>query len=133
MSCLLEKWQTTKERELNKKVQVLKNPLEEERSARKKLELFIKKKASSIETVKDNDKLLRFYTVFENYEAFLMALDFLGRVTAAHLDYQNTANLGEIMHKYKPGPCRALTVENEFFLMLCRLKVGLLEDLSPSI
>ena len=127
MSCLLEKWQT-KERELNEKIQVLENQLQEERNARKELELLIEKKAFSIETVNDNDKLLRFYTGFENYEVFSMVLDFLGRETAAHLDYQNTENLGEIKHKYKPGPCRALTVENEFFLVLCRLKVGLLEE-----
>ena len=44
------------------------------------------------------------------------------------MDYQNTENLGEIKHKYKPGPCRALTVENEFFLVLCPLKGGLLEE-----
>ena len=57
-----------------------------------------------------------------------MVLDFLGRETADHLDYQNTENLREIKHKYKPGPSRALNIENEFFLVLCRLKVGLLEE-----
>ena len=85
ISCLLEKWQT-KERKLNQKIQGLENQLEE-RSARKELELLIEKKAFSIKTVKDKDKLLRFYTGFENYEAFSMVLDFLGRETAAHLDY----------------------------------------------
>ena len=85
MSCLLEKWQT-KEHELNQKIQGLENQLEE-RSARKELELLIEKKAFSIKTVKDNDKLLRFYTGFENYEVFSMVLDFLERETAAHLDY----------------------------------------------
>ena len=40
-----------------------------------------------------------------------MVLDFLGRETVVHLDYQNTENLGEIKHKYKPGPSRALTVQ----------------------
>ena len=34
-----------------------------------------------------------------------MVLDFLGRETAAHLDYRNTENLGEIKHKYKNKPC----------------------------
>ena len=57
-----------------------------------------------------------------------MVLDFLGRETATHLDYQNTQNLREIKNEYKPGPSRALTVENEFFMVLCRLKVGLLEE-----
>ena len=42
MSCLLEILQN-KERELNKKIQELKNQLEEERSARKELELLIEK------------------------------------------------------------------------------------------
>lgn len=132
MSFLLETWQT-KESKLNKKIQELENQLEEETSARKELELLIEEKAFSIETVKDNDKLLRFHTGFENYEVFSMVLDFLGRATTAHLDYQNTEDLGEIKHKYKPGPSRALTVENEFFLVLCRLKVGLLEEDSSAI
>ena len=127
ISCLLEKWQA-KERQLNNKIQELEKQLEEERSARKELELLAKKKAFSIETVKDNDKLFRFYTGFENYEVFSMVLDFLGRETATHLDYQNTQNLREIKNKYKPGPSRALTVEDEFFMVLCRLKVGLLEE-----
>ena len=52
------KWQT-KEGELNEKIQVLENQLQEERSARKELELLIEKKAFSIKTVKDNDNLLR--------------------------------------------------------------------------
>lgn len=59
---------------------------------------------------------------------FQWFLTFWGGREAAHLDYQNTENLGEIKHKYKPGLSRALTVENEFFLVLCRLKVGLLEE-----
>ena len=114
MKCrLLEKWQA-KECLLNKKIQELENQLEEEWSARKELELLIEKKAFSIQTVKDNDKLLRFYTGFENHEVFPMVLDFLGRETVAHLDYQNTENLGEIKHKCKPGPSRVLTVKNEF-------------------
>ena len=92
---------------MNKKIQELENQLEEERSSRKELELLIEKKAFSIQTVKDNDILLRFYTGFENYEVFSMVLDnFLERVTAAHLDYQNTKNCGEINHKCKPGLVR---------------------------
>ena len=45
------------------------------------------------------------------------------------MDNQNTENLGQIKHKCKPGPSRAFTVENEFFLVLCRL-ILLEEDLS---
>lgn len=60
---------------MNNKIQELQKQLEEERSARKELELLAKKKTFSIETVKDNDKLFRFYTGFENYEVFSMVLD----------------------------------------------------------
>jgi len=83
MSCLLEEWKT-KECEWNNKIQELENQLQEERSARKELKLLIEKKGFCIVSVKDNDKLLRFYTRFENYEVFSMVLDFLGRETAAY-------------------------------------------------
>ena len=46
MSCLLETWQT-KENELNKKIQELENQLEEERRARKELELLKRRKPTA--------------------------------------------------------------------------------------
>ena len=103
----------TSARAVATKIQDLENQLQEERSARKELELLIEKKAFSIETVKGNDMDLR-------------TMSSPKRETAAHLDYQNIENLGEIKHRYKSGPGRALTVENEYFLVLCSLKVGLL-------
>ena len=65
MSCLLHKWQKNKKQKQNKDTKAGKST-KRRRSSRKELELVIKKKAFSIETVKD--KLLRFYTGFENYE-----------------------------------------------------------------
>ena len=81
--------------------------------------------------MKDNNKLFRFYTGFENYEMFSMVLDFLGREAASHLDYINSTISSPDPRNHnvnKLGPSRALSVENEFFMVLCRLKVGLLED-----
>lgn len=58
-----------------------------------------------------------------------MVLDFLGREAASHLDYRNRERSAtDSSTKIKPGPERTLSVENEFFMVLCRLKVGLLEE-----
>lgn len=127
---LLEQ-QKLKEEKLNSKIRELEQKLEEEVNARKELEMLHSKGKFSIETVKDNDKLIKFYTSFCNYSEFSMVLDFLGRDAASNLDYRNLEKSpGDQSknYKYKPGPNRQLTVENEFLMTLCRLKVGLLED-----
>ncbi|PFX15204.1 THAP domain-containing protein 4 [Stylophora pistillata] len=118
----------TKERDLLARIKELERQLEEERSVRKELELLMKKKEFSIESVKENDKLIRFYTGFENDEMFSSALDFLGREAASMLDYHNTEDLKDLKSRYKSGPSRVLSIENEFFMVLCRLKAGLLEE-----
>ena len=123
--------QKLKEEKLNSKIRELEQKLEEEVNARKELEMLHSKGKFSIETVKDNDKLIKFYTSFCNYSEFSMVLDFLGRDAASNLDYRNLEKSpGDQSknYKYKPGPNRQLTVENEFLMTLCRLKVGLLED-----
>ena len=118
-----------KENTLNIKVKELETALEQEREARKELEIMAKRNLFSIENLKNNDKLLRFYTGFENFELFGMVLDFLGREAASHLDYRNRERSAtDSSTKIKPGPERTLSVENEFFMVLCRLKVGLLEE-----
>ncbi|XP_022805897.1 uncharacterized protein LOC111343029 [Stylophora pistillata] len=127
-NCADEATCQTKERDLLARIKELERQLEEERSARKELELLMKKKEFSIESVKENDKLIRFYTGFENYEMFSTALDFLGREAASMLDYHNTEDRKDLKSRYKSGPSQVLSIENEFFMVLCRLKVGLLEE-----
>ena len=56
-----------------------------------------------------------------------MVLNFLGREAASKLNYNNR-DLDRMDCTLKPGPQRTLSVENEFFLVLCRFKVGLLEE-----
>lgn len=130
MTRLQEEWRVT-ENKLKSQIKELETLLEEERNARKELEILNRQRAFSIETVKDNDKLLRFYTGFENFEMFLMVLNFLGKEAANTLDYKNTersdSNTKNI-NINKPGRSRTLSVETEFFMVLCRLKVGLLEE-----
>ena len=52
-----------------------------------------------------------------------MVLKFLGREAASQLDYRNTDSFNAD-GKNKLGPSRIFSVENEFLLLLCRLKVG---------
>ena len=74
--------------------------------------------------------MLRFYTGFPNYEVFSVVLSFLGRDAVSKLVYSNTEQ-NDAQKREKAGPKRTLSVEEEFFLVLCRYKVGLLaEDLA---
>ena len=61
-----------------------------------------------------------------------MVLEFQERETVTRLDYPKTKNLGEIKHNCLPGPSRALAVQSEYFLVLCCLKVSLLEEDLPA-
>ena len=73
---------------------------------------------------------MRFYTGFDSYETFSMVLDFLGRDAASQLDYKNNER-SECNSRSRPGRSRTLRTENEFFMVLCRLKVGpLVEDIA---
>ena len=116
--------------EMSNKIGELEKQIKEEQEIRKELELQTTCGKFSVETVKSNDKLFKFYTGFENYQVFPMILDFLGREAASNLDYRNNnkQSIQPNNYKYKPGPSRTLSVENEFFMGLCRLRVGLLEE-----
>ena len=89
MQCLLEKWQT-KKRELNKKYKSWKINLKRKEVPRRSWNYSSRRKPSASKLQKDNEKLVSFYTGFENYEVFSMVFDPLGGEKAAHLDYQNT-------------------------------------------
>ena len=101
--------------------------LELERELRKELESMFQQSLFNIDNIKSNSKLLRFYTGFPNYEVFSLVLSFLGRDAASKLVYSNTEQ-NDAQKREKAGPRRTLSVEEEFFLVLCRYKVGLLEE-----
>ncbi len=101
--------------EHNTKMTELAMKLDKESKAKVELEILNRQKVFNIATVKDNNKLVRFYTGFENYEMFSMVLDFLGREAASHLDYINSKISSPDPRNHnvnKPEPSRALSVEN---------------------
>ena len=76
-----------------------------------------------IEDVRDSDKSVCFYTGFPSYEVFEEVLKLL-----------DVGENGENIIQYGSNPTsdtcaakRKLSVENQFFLVMCRLRVGLFE------
>ena len=118
---------------LNERLEVQRKELEEELTEKMKqleLERELRKELESlfnIDNIKSNSKLLRCYTGFPNYEVFGIALSFLGRDAASKLVYNNTEQ-NDTQKEEKAGPKRTLSVEEEVFLVLCRYKVGVLEE-----
>lgn len=75
--------------------------------------------AFSLENVKNNAKWLRFYTSFDQYSRFSAFLDFL------------LEGSGEGQEGLESGPHSALSPANQLFLVLVRLRLGLLlQDLA---
>ncbi len=95
-----------------------------------KLEDEVKRKQFSIECFKGNDNLIRFYTGLEDYKTFKTLFDSFGPAVN-NLVYYGTKTNSERLKSdkvVKRGPKRSSTPEQEFFLVLVRLRLGLLEE-----
>ena len=97
----------------------------------KKLEEEGKSKYFSVETFMNmnNDSLFRFYTGIQDYKTFKIFLDSF-MPAAKNLVYYGSKTCAErlvIVDVVKHGPKRCLTPEQEFFLALVRLRLGLME------
>ena len=71
--------------------------------------------------------MLRFFTGFPNYEVFSIVLSFLGRDAISRLVYSNTEQ-NDAQKRDNAVPKRTLSVGEEFFLVVCHYKVGLLKE-----
>lgn len=80
----------------------------------------------SIEQIQDNKTLVQFYTGFADFETFKIAFTFLGEAVYC-LRYWGNSNTGSDHILDSRGAPRKLTPMNEFLLVLCRLRCGLLE------
>ena len=94
------------------------------------LEDEVKRKQFSIECFKGNDNLIRFYTGLQDYKTFKTLFDSFGPAVNS-LVYYGTKTNSERLNSdsvMKRGPKRSSTPEQEFFLVLVRLRLGLLEE-----
>ena len=94
------------------------------------LEHRINEKEFCVENFKNNSKLFRFYTGIPDYTTFEIVFQSFGSAVNS-LVYigtnTNSAKLSSADH-IKRGPKRVLKAEQEFFLVLVRLRLGLLEE-----
>jgi hypothetical protein len=83
------------------------------------------KQAFRVENISDDDNKVKFYTGFSTFAALMVCFNFLGP-SVNKLAYRSTYTVAE--EKSKKGRTRTLSPLNEFFLLLVRLRLGLLEQ-----
>ena len=77
-----------------------------------------------IEAIADNDDAIQFYTGFCDFQALKICYEFLG-TSVHHLKYWGSnSKVNSVEFR---GTSRSMTPLNELFLVLCRLRCGLLE------
>lgn len=93
-------------------------------------------KRFTLDKIKDDNDAISFYTGFQNYGVFNSLFNYL-EVKASRLQYwRGQSDTNSDFKQYqtrgkRPGPKRKLTLVEEFFMVLMRLKVGLfVRDLS---
>ena len=84
-------------------------------------------KSIRLEQIKDNDKEVNFYTGFLSFLHLLTCYHFLGPAITA-LSYDPDKSVEDPSKVCGMSRHRILTPLNEFFLMLCHLRLGLLEQ-----
>ena len=84
----------------------------------------------SIDNIKDDQKLFSFYTGLPDYETFKILFDSFGSAVnnLVYIDSNTNRNKINSPSYTKRSPKRNLTPEQEFFLALVRLRLGLLEE-----
>lgn len=129
--CILQEEMENKIKQLSNKICLLQNSvvkINNELSSYKN-NLF------TLEKIKDDPQAIKFYTGFPNYESLLSVYKYLEpklcrihywtgpsslKKDVGNLNYQTSKN-----NFLKPGRKRSLSLLDEFFLVLLRLKVGL--------
>ena len=84
----------------------------------------------SLDRFKDDHKMFRFYTGICDYGTFQALFKYFGPAVNNLVYKDSKTNYGKIVTPgyVKRGPKRTLSPENEFFLVLVRLRLGLLEE-----
>ena len=84
----------------------------------------------SVENFKGDNKLFKFYTGLPDYETFNALFKSFGRAVNKLVHYDLGTNPEKLVgpEYNKRGPKRTLKPEEEFFLVLVRLWLGLLEE-----
>lgn len=113
--------------ELEQLVKNLKQENEEQQKEISDLNRKVQQCSFSIQRFKNNDSDFEFYTGFSGYSTFKAFYDYL-RPACERLRYVGSCNTKEQTdNQEKCGPKRFLSPEEELFLCLVRLRLGLLQ------
>lgn len=106
--------------------------LQSEVNALKKENLDLKRRKVSIENIQENEQLCRFYTGFPNYRTFKALFNYLKDIAETKSNWRGSKTVSTNHFsdrcQNKPGPDAKLTLEEEFLMVMMRLKVGLLQQ-----
>lgn len=109
-------------------LQVLRKQLEQKQLENDSLQRKLKKTSFDIEYIKTDDALFHFYSGFPDYETFRIFYDSISPVAEKLIYYKSNTNTEKLSKgNAKCGPKRSLSQEQELFLVLTRLRCGLLE------
>eukprot|EP00794_Sanderia_malayensis_P017926 gene17926-19708_t len=122
---LKEELQAMKESH-KEEIERLKNEIEDLKQENQRLRLQAK---FSVETIKDNYKKFQFYTGLPNYQVFKMLFDSFGPAVHKLIYYDSNTRAENVKEDTcKRGPKRSTTAEEELFIVLVRLRCGILEE-----
>jgi len=80
----------------------------------------------SLTAVKDSNVLFCYYTGLPSYDVFSALFSYLSPVAQTMQYVSNTGKVhSTLLYRFKPGPPRKLSLEEEFFVTLVRLRLGL--------
>ena len=84
----------------------------------------------SFDRYKDGSKLFKFYTGLPDYATFKIVFDSFGPAVGSLIYHNSNTNIEklQLLEHIKRGRKRTLSPEQEFFLVLVRLQLGLLEE-----
>ncbi len=118
----------TNEHPLEEHCKKLEEELQTLRLASSKKEAQLLSCIIRIESIREDDSLVRFYTGFTSFSYFQAFLDFLGNSSnCLHYWKQYSRSRGQTAERQRYRT-RQLSPVNECLLTLCRLRLGLLED-----
>ena len=84
----------------------------------------------TVDRFKHNKAHFRFYTGFESYDLFKIVLEYLQPAADSLIYWGSNTNIDKPESKGKRGRARALTPEEEFFMVLTRLRCAFpIEDI----
>jgi len=105
--------------------------LQEKVTSLEKDNLKLRERMITLDDIQRSEKLCSFYTGFPNYGTFKALFDYLKDAAATKRNWRGgeTANKSHFSDRFqrKPGPDLKLTLEEEFLIVMIRLKVGLFQ------